>query len=79
MVALGFDELPEAGRRYIAIRAARMFQERVMGAGNISSFNREDENEALAILMSENLQVEDNNMLNDSFTTGRILNRQTVI
>lgn len=79
IVALGFDELPEAGRRYISIRAARMFQERVMGAGNISSFNREDESEALAILMSENLQVEDNNMLNDSFTTGRILNRQTVI
>lgn len=79
IVALNFEELPEAGRRYVTIRSARLFQERVMGSPGISSFNRADEAQAIAILMSENLWVEDNNMLNDSFTTGRILNRQTVI
>lgn len=79
VVALAFDELPESARRYISVRAARIFQERVMGSGSISNFNREDENEARAILVAENLDVEDNNMLNDSFTTGRILNRNTVI
>ena len=79
VVALSFDELPESARRYITVKAARIFQERVMGSGSISNFNREDENEAQAILMAENLEVEDNNMLNDSFATGRILNRNTVI
>lgn len=79
VVALSFDELPESARRYITVKSARIFQERVMGSGSISNFNREDENEAQAILMAENLEVEDNNMLNDSFATGRILNRNTVI
>jgi hypothetical protein len=79
VVALAFEELPESARRYISVKAARIFQERVMGSGSISNFNREDENEARAILIAENLAVEDNNMLTDSFTTGRILNRNIVI
>jgi len=79
VVALAFEELPESARRYISVKAARIFQERVMGSGSISNFNREDENEARAILIAENLAVEDNNMLTDSFTTGRILHRNTVI
>lgn len=79
VVALAFEELPEVARRFIAIRAARILQERLMGAGSVSGFNRSDEAEARAILMSEQLAVEDNNILSDSFTTGRILNRFNVV
>lgn len=75
IVALSFDELPESARRYITIKAARIFQERVMGGASISAFNREDENEARAILMIESLNIEDNNMLSDSYAVANILNR----
>ncbi len=45
-----FEELPEPARRYITIRAARMFQDRMVGSQLHSSFVRADEANALANL-----------------------------
>lgn len=43
VVLLPFEELPEAARHYIAIRAARKFQESVLGSSEISQFSLRDE------------------------------------
>jgi len=75
VVALGFEELPEICRRYIAVRSARIYQERVMGSGAVSSFNIADEDMARAALLAENMEVEDNNMLTDNSAVTRMLSR----
>jgi len=46
VVLLDFELIPEIARRYIAIRASRIFQERVLGSTNISAQNRTDEQQA---------------------------------
>lgn len=75
IVALTFDEMPEAARRYVTVRSSRIYQERVMATPTISSFNTTDEDFARAQLLSENIAVEDNNMLTDSSSTYGILAR----
>lgn len=75
VVALAFEELPEICRRYIAIRSARIYQERVMGSGTISTFNVADENMARAALLAENMEIEDNNMLTGNGSVAGILSR----
>ncbi len=75
VVALGFEELPEIARRYIAVRAARIYQERVMGNGSISSFNTSDEDMARAALLAENMEIEDNNMMTGNASVFGILSR----
>jgi len=75
IVALSFDELPEIARRYITVRSARIFQERIMGSGAVSSFNSSDEDMARAALMAEAMDVEDNNMLSGSIAVSGILSR----
>ena len=75
VVALSFEELPEIARRYIAVRAARIYQERVMGNSSISSFNTSDEDMARAALLAENMEIEDNNMMTGNASVFGILSR----
>lgn len=75
VVALSFDELPEIARRFITIRSARMFQERIMGSGAVSAFNSADEDYARAALLAQNMEIEDNNMLTGNYSVIGILNR----
>jgi hypothetical protein len=75
VVALGFEELPEIARRYIAVRSARIYQERVMGNGSVSAFNTADEDMARAALLAENMEIEDNNMMTGNASVYGILSR----
>jgi hypothetical protein len=75
VVALSFEELPEIARRYIAVRSARIYQERVMGNGSISAFNAADEDMARAALLAENMEIEDNNMLTGNTAVSNVLVR----
>jgi len=75
VVALSFEETPESCRRYVAIRSARIYQERVMGSAAVSSFNTSDERAAKALLLAENMEVEDQNMLTGNRAVARILVR----
>lgn len=43
---LDFEDLPESARRYIAIRAARIFQEKVLGDENMGVFKDTHERDA---------------------------------
>lgn len=75
VTGLGFDELPESARRYTTLRAARIFQERMLGTPTISAFNEDDERHALSDLVSEDLEASDHNMLSDSATLQYTLGR----
>lgn len=53
---LDWDDMTEAARRYIMIRAARVFQDRMSGSPNHHSFNFRDEAAAYAELMEAELE-----------------------
>ena len=47
---LPWDSIPETGRRYIVIRAGRIFSNRVVTSASIESYTSEDEERALQTL-----------------------------
>lgn len=58
-----FEDIPESLRNYIIIRAARRFQEQVVGSETLYKFNSRDEAYARATFVSENCRNEDLNYL----------------
>ena len=64
-VLLDFEELPEAARRFITIRASRVFQERVVGSDLLSSLTADDENTAWLDLLHSESDVNDYNIFDD--------------
>ena len=52
IILMDFDDLPEVARPYISIRAARIYQDRVVGSERLHGFNAQDEIAAL-VKMSE--------------------------
>lgn len=62
-ILLPFEELPEAARRYITIRALRVFQERVVGSSTLSQFQQIDEARARSAMMMEERKQDRPNML----------------
>lgn len=77
VLMLDFDELPEAARSYITIRAARQFQERVLGSATLQAFTAQDEFRAFAFLRQAETETGDYNMLSGSWSVARILHRNT--
>lgn len=67
VVALDFEELPSTARLYITIRAARKYQDRYFGDPNSHSYSQQDELEARAAMVEEELRSTDPNMLNSQF------------
>lgn len=74
IVLLAFNELPENARRYITIRAARIFQDRTLGATVLHKFGQVDEMNALALLKQEETDTADTNIFN-SYDTFNIISR----
>lgn len=75
VILLPFDELPEAARWYITVRAARIYQERVVGSDTLSSFNQQDEMRALVVLQETEADNADYNILSDNYAVARVLDR----
>lgn len=48
VLLMDYDEMPEVARRYVFIRAARIFQDRVVGSERLHMFTQADEIAALA-------------------------------
>lgn len=59
VVLMDFDDLPEVAKRYITIRAARIFQDRVVGAQLIHAFTATDELVSLTKLQEYETEVGD--------------------
>ena len=58
-----FDEITEQARRYINIKAARVFVDRLVGDQGLRTYTQEDEVRARSILMETDLANGDHNML----------------
>ena len=58
-----FDEIPEPARRYITIKAARVFVDRLVSDDGLRTYTQQDETRARAILMETDLSNADHNVL----------------
>jgi hypothetical protein len=74
-VLLPFEDLPLAAKNYVTYKAARLFQQRVLGSETISKFNKEEEGRAWLTLLQAEADTGDYNMLTDSWQTYSILSR----
>ena len=79
-----FDEIPESARRYINIRAARVFVDRLVGDDGLRTYTAQDEARARANLMDNDMDNADHNVLSgdpnlnnamNTFTPADVLNR----
>lgn len=71
-----FSDIPEVGKRYITVRASRIFQDRVVGSIKQHSFTMNDEMQALARLTEYEGEIGDYSML-DSPDVWRTLVRRS--
>ena len=71
---LPFNSLPEVARRYIAVKAARIFHDRIVGSGVLHRFFQEDELTAWAELLEYQSEVGDFNIFDD-YDTFRVVDR----
>tara|TARA_R100000988_G_C3946236_1_gene138756 strand:- start:200 stop:808 length:609 start_codon:yes stop_codon:yes gene_type:complete len=58
-----FAEIPEPARKYVIIKAARVFVDRLVGDESLRSYTKQDEIRARAILMETDLANADHNLL----------------
>jgi hypothetical protein len=56
---LEWEQLPEVGKRYVMIKAGRVFQDRMMGSVELNAFTMRDEMYALADLKNAEMEVSD--------------------
>ena len=71
-----FEELPEAARRYITVRAGRIFQDRMVGSVKGNAFTLRDEQKALATLREFEGDTADRSIF-DNMDTYQIVNRRS--
>lgn len=69
---LEYTDLPQAARYFIAIRASRKFQRRILTAEVVEKFTENDELEAKANLQDQDTSAGDYNLINDSWDIARI-------
>jgi hypothetical protein len=75
VILLSFNDLPEPARHFITVRSARIFQERLVGSGELSQFSSRDETRALVVLQEMEADTADYNILTDNYSVARILDR----
>ncbi|WP_018123375.1 T7 tail tubular protein A [Desulfovibrio oxyclinae] len=81
ILLLPFEEMPEAARRYATIRAARIFQDRVVGSDTLHAFNEVDEIKARSILVDSQSENADSNVFTgasgilSNWSVGQVLTR----
>lgn len=54
---LSYDEMPEAFRWYVTVRAARKFQDRAVGAPELHGFTQDDEMQAHVMARQEDTEI----------------------
>lgn len=74
ILLLSFEELPEPARYYITTRAARIFQDRVVGSGDAARIMLNDEVQALALLKEFDNDTGDHSVF-DNYDVARIILR----
>jgi hypothetical protein len=79
VVLLEWDQLPQAAREYIAVRAARAFHTRAVGGAETYQLTAQEEADALANLKKFDGRTRDSNFLSGSESVARILRRRQVL
>lgn len=74
-VLLEYDDLPLTAKQFIAVRAARIFQQRLLGSETLYKFDAADEQRGWALLMQEEAETMNANVLRDNWSTSSIVNR----
>lgn len=74
VVLLDFEEIPEAARNYITVRAARIFQNRTVGSDTLNGFEVADEQAALIELLDMEGDTADYSIFDNS-SVYRVLDR----
>jgi len=69
-----FTDVPPLARAYITVRAARIFQDRVVGADSLHGFQKRDEDEALIALKQTESETQDHNLFNN-YDVFRVIDR----
>lgn len=72
VIVLEFEELPEAARDYIAIRAARVHQTRQLGSVTLANFSKDEENDARLVLEQADGDTGDFNQLRNNPANARL-------
>jgi len=75
---IDFESIPEQARRYITIRASRIFHDRTLGSSTIHKFSMQDEFNSLAVLKQTEADTA-NHSIFDSLDQNQIINRNTGI
>lgn len=70
-----YNDIPFGLRRYIAARAAAIFQQRQMGSATLDKFLEREMNKAWALCVDEESEQDDRNILTDSPHCVRITGR----
>lgn len=70
-----FDDMPQAAKYYVSIRAARVFQTRVVGSDMLKAFTSQDEMLARIALKNYDAAVAGYNMLTGTYGVARTLER----
>jgi hypothetical protein len=74
VLELSFEDLPEVVKRYITIKASRVFQARVLGSDTLHKFTQEEEQQALFALKEFESATEDFNIF-DSYDVSKVIDR----
>ena len=71
---LAWDDIPETGKRYITIRAGRVFANRAVTSQSIESYTADDEENALQILKRTEDMAQNHNFISgpDDLYGGRV-------
>lgn len=77
ITALEFDDMTYPLRNYVSAKAARVFQERIMGSVSLDSFTARAESEAWAKLLDAEADIAENNALYDSSYMREITGRNS--
>jgi hypothetical protein len=76
VILLPFEQLPQAARHYVTIKAARIFQSRTVGSDALYEFTALDEKDALLDLKRNEGITGDYNILRSNPTVFRSLIRE---
>lgn len=72
---LPYEDLPEAAREYIKIKAARIYQQRTVASGDHYTFTKTDEAEAFAVMLELDAANGDYTIF-DNYDTYSIIHRR---
>ena len=75
VVMLDFEEIPEAARSYITLRAARRFQQNAVGSTELAGFQAQDELRALVDVQNAEAETQGFRLLSDNGSVARVLAR----